>query len=76
MWDSVHEDAFCAVKEALASPLVRSFIFQPGRRLPLETDASVKNSLGYVHGSSKLTTAGVFFNVEADFCRMPKLDTP
>ena len=47
MWDSVHEDAFRAVKEALASPPVLSF-FQPGRPLRLETDASVKNGLGYV----------------------------
>ncbi|XP_065182546.1 uncharacterized protein K02A2.6-like [Sycon ciliatum] len=47
LWESAHTDAFNAVKAALASPPILSF-FQPGRPLRLETDASVKNGLGYV----------------------------
>jgi len=47
LWESVHTDAFNAVKSALAEPPVLAF-FQPGKPLRLETDASLKNGLGYV----------------------------
>ena len=47
LWETVHTDALNNVKAALASPPELSF-FQPGRPLRLETDASVKNGLGYV----------------------------
>ena len=46
LWDANHTAAFDDLKSVLTSSPVLSF-FQPGLPLRLETDASVKNGLGY-----------------------------
>ena len=46
LWESHHTDAFNAVKDALSKSPVLAF-FQYGQPLRLETDASLKNGLGF-----------------------------